>query len=95
MANKISLFSGGLIRVAFGQISVTGTYDLDAGLEEVYSCVANLDADVSLDAMFAQAEKSSTAGHVDLKVFKPTSNADVTPIAATTAVTISYIAIGK
>lgn len=95
MANRISLFSGGLIRVAFGQVSVTGTSDLDTGMAAVYACVADLDDDVSLDSMFVQAEISATAGHVDLKVFKPTTNADVTPIASTTATVVSYIAIGK
>ena len=95
MSTYISLFSGGLMRVAFGTDSVTGSKTIATGLETVYACFASLDDNIDLNAAWVQAEISATAGSIDVKVWKPTSATDVTPIAATAAKTVSFLAIGK
>lgn len=86
--------------VVFGQEAVTGTADVD--LSAVFSVidrvVASLAEDISVDATWVSAAKGATAGHIDLKVWKPTAadgtSADVTPIAATVAKNVNYVVIG-
>ena len=83
-------------KIVMGQESVTGTADVD--LTSEFSAIdfvtASLAEDMSLDANGVSAEKGATAGHITLKVWKPTSSADCTPIAATVAKKVNYVVIG-
>jgi hypothetical protein len=88
------LGAAGGYKLARGQADVTGTADVDTGLATVAAAVATLDDDISLAAMWASAHLSATAGHLDLKVFKPTAVDDCTPVAATAAATVNWLAIG-
>jgi hypothetical protein len=81
-------------KLARGQANVTGTADVTAGLATVVAAVATLDDDISLAAMWVSAHLSATAGHIDLNVFKPTAVDDCTPIAATAAAKVNWVAIG-
>ena len=81
-------------KVARGETAVTGTADIATGLVTVVQCVAVLEDDVSLDGMWVSVADSVTEGNVILKVWKPTAAADCTPIAATVAKTVRWIATG-
>jgi len=81
-------------KLARGQANVTGTSDVNTGLTTVVAAMATLDDDISLAAMWVSAHLSATAGHLDLKVFKPTAVDDCTPIAATAAAKVNWLAIG-
>jgi len=81
-------------KLARGQADVTGTADLNTGLATVVAAAATLDDDISLAAMWVSAQLSATAGHIDLNVFKPTGVDDCTPVAATAAAKVNWLAIG-
>ena len=81
-------------KLARGEAAVTGTADVDTGLATVVAVVASLKSDPSVDALWASAASSSTAGHIDLKVWKPTASDNCTPIAATAEKSVEWIAIG-
>jgi len=83
-------------KIVMGQESVTGTADIDLSSEfsAIDFVVASLAEDMSLDANGVSAEKGATAGHITLKVWKPTSSSDCTPIAATVAKKVNYVVIG-
>jgi len=84
----------GAYKVARGKTPVTGTADVATGLAAVVQSVAVLEDDISLDGMWVSVADSVTAGNVILKVWKPTAAADCTPIAATVAKSVRWIAIG-
>lgn len=87
-------------KIYVGTDAVTGTLDKDLSSEfsVVDHVVASLKDDLSVDAMWVNATPGAVAGHVDLKVWKPTAadgtSANVTPIAATVAKDVSYVVIG-
>jgi len=81
-------------KLARGEAAVTGTADVDTGLSTVVAVIASLKSDPSVDALWASAASSSTAGHIDLKVWKPTASDNCTPIAATAEKSVEWIAIG-
>jgi len=81
-------------KIARGEASVTGTADIATGLSTVVQAVACLKDDISLNATWVSVANSATAGNIVLKVWKPTSTTDVTPVAATTSVIVRWIAIG-
>ena len=81
-------------KIARGSTSVTGTADITTGLATVVQAVVSLQDDVSLDAIATSVVNGGTAGHITAKVWKPTSSSDCTPIAATVAKTVRWIAIG-
>jgi hypothetical protein len=87
-------------KVYLGQAAVTGTLDVDltAEFSAIDRVVASLASDPAATAMWVSAAKGGVAGHIDLKVWKPTaadgSEADVTPIAATTEANVNYAVIG-
>ena len=81
-------------KIARGETSVTGTADIAAGLATVVQVVACLENDVALDGAWVSVADSATAGNIILKVWKPTSATDCTPIAATVAKSVRWIAIG-
>ncbi|NVM20600.1 MAG: hypothetical protein HWN68_02330 [Desulfobacterales bacterium] len=87
-------------KVYMGQGAVTGTLDVDltAEFSVIDRVVASLAGDPVADAMWVSAAKGAVAGHIDLKVWKPTAvngtSANVTPIAATVAANVNYVVIG-
>jgi hypothetical protein len=85
-------------KIARGVTAVTGTADVTTGLATVVSCTATLATDVSLNANDASisipTQSGGTAGHVTLKVWKPTATNDVTPIASTSATNTAWLCVG-
>ena len=83
-------------KIARGQkTTVTSADDVDTSLSSVVAAVANMDDDPELNAAWATAVVSATAGHITIKTWKPTSNTDPTPIAATVYdKKVNWIAIG-
>ena len=81
-------------KVARGGSSVTGSLEVATGLKTVVQAVACLKDNPSLTGAWASVADSATVGNILLKVWKPTSAADCTPIAATVAVNVRWIAIG-
>jgi len=83
-------------KVARGSSSITGATggDITTSLATVVAVCANLGEDADLTASMVTAALGGTAGHITLKVWKPTSNADPTPILSTNAKTVNWIAIG-
>ena len=81
-------------RIVYGSKSVTGTATVALGskLSSIDYVVVGLGTNPSLNAAWVSYSVSGTT--LTLKVWKPTSSSDVTPIAATSAATVSYIAIG-
>jgi len=80
--------------LARGETAVTGTADIATGLTTVVQAVACLETDPSLEALWASVADSVTGGNIVLKVWKPTGAADCTPIAATVAKSVRWIAVG-
>lgn len=83
-------------KLARGSTSVTGATggDVTTGLGTVVAVVAVLGEDPSLAGDKVTAALGGTAGHITLKVWKPTASGDVTPILATAAKVVNWIAIG-
>jgi hypothetical protein len=84
------------VKVVYGLTSITGATggDIDTGLSAVSNVVASLASDASIDANVVTGTAGGGAGHITLKVWKPTSSGDCTPILATVAKTVRWIAIG-
>lgn len=81
-------------RLARGETAVTGTADIATGLATVVQAVACLETDPSLEAFEVSVADSGVAGNIILKVWKPTGAADCTPLAATVAKSVRWIAVG-
>ena len=83
-------------KLARGVTSVTGATggDITTGLGTVIAVVAVLGADASLNANAVSAVVGGTAGHITVKVWKPTATGDCTPILSTTATNVEWVAIG-
>ena len=96
-AAKINLLTQGIAagyKVARGETSITGSAAVATGLATVVAVVASLAEDAALACLFVTGALSGTAGEITLKAWKPTSAADVTPLAATVAKKVDWIAIG-
>ena len=83
--------SGGAI--TRGVASVTGSLAVTTGLTTITAAVVTLNADAALTGHVATC--TFTGGTLTIKVWKPTSSSDTTPIAATAAKSVSWIAIGE
>lgn len=79
-------------KLARGVGAVTGTLVVASGLTTIIAVVATLKDDVAITGTDVSA--TWTGANLTLKVWKPTSTTDCTPIAATTAKNVSWIAIG-
>jgi hypothetical protein len=79
-------------KLARGVSAITGTGTVSHGLATVVAVMATLKDDVSLAGNEVSAAVSGTT--VTLKVWKPTSNTDCTPIAATAAKNVHWLVIG-
>lgn len=100
-AAEINLLVQGIAagyKVARGVDAVTGTLDKTTGLTTVVAFVAVLAEDPALTGHLVTftlpAQSGGTAGHVTIKVWKPTAANDCTPIAATVAKNVAWSAIG-
>jgi hypothetical protein len=79
-------------KIARGVASITGTGTVTHGLTTVVAVLATLKDDASINGNGVSAAVSGTT--VTLKVWKPTSSADCTPIAATAAKNVHWLVIG-
>lgn len=95
LANAVAGVGAGY-KIARGSTSVTGATagDVTTGLATVVSVTATLGEDASLAGNNATAALGGTAGHITLKVWKPTASGDCTPILATAAKVVNWIAVG-
>lgn len=97
--NMVTELCNGLA-LARGVAAITGSGDVVTGLASVVAIVANLQEDASLTngnavtATIGDQAGTPAAGSVTLKVWKPTSNSDPTPIASAAAVHVNWIALG-
>jgi len=84
--------------LARGVANVTGTADITTGLATVVAFSATLAVDPSADATVVSgvipAQSGGTAGHLTLKVWKPTAADNSVPTAGLVAKAVSWIAIG-
>ena len=83
-------------KLARGSASITGATggDIVTGLTTVVALAASLGEDSSLAGNHVSATLGGTAGHITLKVWKPTATGDCTPILATAAKTVNWVAVG-
>ena len=81
-------------KIARGKTSVTGTADIATGLTTVVEAVACLAVDAALTGDCVTVADSATSGNIVLKVWKRTSASDCTPVAATAAKSVRWIAVG-
>jgi hypothetical protein len=83
-------------KLARGETSVTGSTggDVTTGLATVVAVVASLGEDAAIGGTIVTAALGGTAGHITLKVWKPTATGDATPTLATAAKKVDWIAIG-
>lgn len=87
-------------KVYWGTEAVTGTADVDLTAEfaAIDVVVAQIGTDLADTAMWAEGKAGAVAGHIDLKVWKPTAvdgtSANVTAIAASTEADVHYVVIG-
>jgi hypothetical protein len=85
-------------KIARGVIAVTGSEaDIDTGLAEVEDVVVSIRAFAApgLDVALATWATGSASGQISLYCWKPTAANDCTLIAATTAVDVEWLAVGK
>ncbi|MBA7591072.1 hypothetical protein ES708_33223 [subsurface metagenome] len=83
--------------IARGTAAVTGTVaDIDTGLTTVVECVLTVESDAAPALLWSAVswDPGSGDGLIDIFVWMPTGAANPTLIAATTAVDVSWIAIG-
>jgi len=76
-------------------VLVTGTLAVDTGQREVQSFSVTAAQDQSINFLGVSATLGSDKKTLTLKAWKPTSNSNPTPIAATAAVLVSWQALGK
>lgn len=79
-------------KVARGAAAITGSGTVASGLTTIVSAVACLKDDASISGDTVTA--TWTGATLTLKVWKPTSTTDCTPIAASASKNVSWIAIG-
>lgn len=95
----VSTIATGVNKVARGVASITGSGDVVTGLTTVVAVVATLQSDAALTGHLVTAtigDQAGTpaAGSVTVKVWKPTSAGDCTPIASVAAKSVNWIAVG-
>lgn len=79
-----------------GSAKVTGSVkNIPTGLSSVRQVQASIDNGATAHNFWVSAVISQTPGAVDLYVWQPTAANNTTPIAATTAVTVRWIADGS
>ncbi len=87
-------------KVFWGKEAVTGSVDKDLTTEfsAIDVVVAQIGTDLADTAMWAEGKPGAVAGHIDLKVWKPTAvdgtSANVTALAATTEADVHYVVVG-
>lgn len=86
-------------KVARGVASVTGSGDVVTGLATVVAVTVTLRDDAALTgnavtATIGDQAGTPAAGSVTVSVWKPTGSGDCTPIAATGAKSVNWIAVG-
>lgn len=79
---------------ANGVDAITGSGNVVTGLASITSVVGCLGEDAAMTGHLVTAAPHATAGTITLKVWKPTATNDCTPIAATTAKNVRWVAFG-
>lgn len=85
-------------KIARGVTSVTGSAaDLDTGLSEVEDVLVSIKRSTApgLEVALATWALGAAAGQINLYCWKPTAANDCTLIAATVAVDVEWLAVGK
>ena len=87
------------LALARGVASITGSGDVVTGLKSVVAVIATLQDDAALTgnnvtATIGDQAGAPALGSVRLKVWKPTATGDCTPIAATGAKSVNWLALG-
>ena len=80
--------------IARGTAAITGSGTVQTGLQVVKNVTVSLSDDASLQATHVTVAKTSVRGQIQIKVWKPTASNDVTPVAATVAKNVEWIAVG-
>lgn len=75
-------------------LSVTGTSNINTGLTTLLSVVASLAEAAALGGDIVSCSALASAGWFQVQVWKRTTSSDCTPIAATSAKLINWIAVG-
>lgn len=103
IGGEIDIVAGGALKmsgvatnIVRGSTSITGATggDIITGLTTVSSVVAVLGEDAGLAGDKVTAAIGGTAGHITVKVWKPTASGDCTPILATAAKVVNWVAVG-
>lgn len=84
--------------MVWGVVDVTGTSTVQTNLQSIDILLTDISEDIALTAYNCSGEVTSDStdpGEIVLKAWKPTGTGDVTPLAGTTAVLISFLAIGN
>ena len=90
--NALSLL---LVRAVSGSTLVTGSaLAVLTGLKTVSNVIVSLDNSAVATNVYLSARPAGAPGTIDIFVWKPTANNDVTPIAGTVAIRVRWIAIG-
>jgi hypothetical protein len=85
-------------KIARGVTEVTGSaVNVDTGLSEVEDVILSIKRSTApgLEVALATWAAGAAAGQINLYCWKPTAANDCTLIAATTAVDVEWLAIGK
>lgn len=75
-------------------LSVTGTSNINTGLTTLVSVVAGLAEAAAISGSYVSCSALASAGWFQVQVWKMTGTGDCTPIAATAAKLINWVAIG-
>lgn len=79
-----------------GSASITGSKKaIPTGLASVSNCSGSIDNGTTAHNFWLSVTPSQTPGAIDVAVWMPTAAGDNTPIAATTAVTVRWLARGS
>jgi hypothetical protein len=78
-----------------GVTSVTGTATIATGLRSVTNVLASIDNGTTATNFWVTVAISATVGSIIVNVWKPTGVADTTPVAATTSVSVRWLARGS
>jgi hypothetical protein len=81
-------------KAARGVGAVTGALDVDTGLAAVVAAVACLKGDPTVAHAMWATVADGAAGHIILKVWRPTAANDLTPLAGDDAQNVQWLAIG-
>jgi hypothetical protein len=90
----VKLMQGKRFASGQGTAAIAGDETIATGLRTVDHAGVTLETGAGLGHMLSIAEPSSTEGSIRIRSYKPTGQGDVTPIAATSTIVVTWWAIG-